>query len=421
MMKEIILNHRAERDQFLSANYIQREGISKARKNMQNDLIKVVVGPRRAGKSIFALQMLENLDFAYLNFDDERLVGLADYDDLTKAIKQVYGETKNILFDEIQNLSNWEIFLNRLQRRGYNIVITGSNSRLLSTELATHLTGRYIQFPLYPFSFTEYLTLLRLSVRIEDYESKEQQGAILRRLDDYLQKGGYPEVLTKDIEPRNYLGTLYESILFKDIVKRFNVRYAKKLYDLGLFCITNHANEISYTKLKNALGFNSVHTVVNYTGYLSEAFLIFYIKRFSHKVKEQMKSPQKVYAYDTGMINAVKFRTSPDFGRLIENLAAIELARREKEFYCYHARDNKEVDFLIKEGLGVAQLIQVCYDNDQDKTKKREVASLLKAADETGCNNLLVLTWDYEENESMIGKKKISYLPLWKWIISGTV
>ena len=414
-MKDIVLGHKAERDEFLSAQYVQREGLQNARKNMKNNLIKVIVGPRRAGKSVFAIQMLEGWDFAYLNFDDERLLDISDYDDLLKAIRQVYGETKCILFDEIQNLQNWELFLNRLHRKGFNLVITGSNSRLLSRELATHLTGRYIQFQIFPFSFSEFLRA-RNFVIDETLDMKERQGMILNLLNEYLDKGGYPEVLIKNIDPKSYITTLVESILFKDIVKRYNVRYAKKLHDLGLYLITNHSNEFSYTRLKKALEFKSVHTVENYTDYLNEAFLIFNTERFSHKVKEQMKSPRKVYAYDTGVINAVKFKTAPDTGRLIENMVAIELLRKGKEFYYYKTRDGKEVDFTVKEGLKVSQLMQVCHDIDDDKTKKREINALVKVADETGCDNLRVLTWDYEARESF-GEREIHYLPLWKWLI----
>jgi hypothetical protein len=396
-MKNIVLGHKAERDELLKAQYVLREGLQDARKSMKNDLIKVIVGPRRAGKSVFAIQILEGMDFAYLNFDDERLLNVSDYDDLLKAIRQVYGETKTILFDEIQNLHNWELFLNRLHRRKFNLVITGSNSRLLSRELATFLKARN-------FAIDKTLKL------------KERQGTLLNLLTEYLNKGGYPEVLIKNIDPKSYITTLFESILFKDIVKRYNVRYAKKLYDLGVYLITNHSNDFSYTRLKKALEFKSVHTVENYTEYLNEAFLIFNTQRFSYKVKEQLKSPQKVYAYDTGMINAIKFKTAPDSGRLIENLTAIELLRRGKEFYYYKTKDGKEVDFAIKEGLKISQLIQVCYDIDHYITKKRETNALMKAAREILCDNLMVLTWDYEARETF-EDREIQYLPLWKWLV----
>lgn len=320
-----------------------------------------------------------------------------------------------MLFDEIQNLDRWELFLNRLQRKGFNLVITGSNSRLLSRELSTHLTGRYVEFQLLPFSFSEFL-VARDFIVDETLATKERQGMVLNLLSEYLSKGGYPEVLLKDVDPKSYMATLFESILFKDIVKRYNVRYAKKLYDLGLYLITNHSSEFSYTRLKNALDFKSVHTVENYTEYLNEAFLIFNIERYSHKVKEQMRSPKKVYAYDTGMINAVKFKTAPDTGRLIENLVAIELLRRKKEFYCYKTKDGKEVDFAVKEGLKLSQLIQVCYEVDHYMTKKRETHALLKAAGESKCKNLTVLTWDFEAKEA-VEELEIHYQPLWKWLI----
>lgn len=416
-MKDIVFGHKTERDELLAAQYVQREGLSEAVKSVKNNLIKVIIGPRRAGKSVFAMKMLQGQDFAYLNFDDERLLGISDYDDLLKAIRQVYGETKTVLFDEIQNLDRWELFLNRLQRKGFNLVITGSNSRLLSRELSTHLTGRYVEFQLLPFSFSEFLKARDFIVD-ETLATKERQGMILNLLSEYLSKGGYPEVLLKDIDPKSYMATLFESILFKDIVKRYNVRYAKKLYDLGLYLITNHSSEFSYTRLKNALDFKSVHTVENYTEYLNEAFLIFNIERFSHKVKEQMRSPKKVYAYDTGMINAVKFKTAPDTGRLIENLVAIELLRREKEFFCYKTKDGKEVDFAVKEGLKLSQLIQVCYEVDHYMTKKREAHALLKAAGESKCRSLTVLTWDYEAKEAS-DKLEIHYQPLWKWLIGS--
>lgn len=272
-MKSIVLGQKDERDKLLGEKYILREGLLDAKKNMQNNLIKVIIGPRRAGKSVFAIQMLEGLDFAYLNFDDERLVGISDYDELLKAILQVYGETKYILFDEIQNIQNWELFVNRLQRKGYNIVITGSNSRLLSREMATHLTGRFVQFYIFPFSFSEFLKA-RNFVIDETIELKERQGLILNLLNEYLAIGGFPEVVIKNVDSKSYVSTLFESILFKDIVKRHNVRNPKRLYDLGLYLITNHSCNFSYTRLKDILDFRSVHTVENYVEYLKEGLCI---------------------------------------------------------------------------------------------------------------------------------------------------
>ena len=283
-MKEIVLSQKIERDELLGGRYVPREGLKNAREGLQSNLIKVIIGPRRAGKSVFSIQMLEGVNFAYLNFDDERLASALDYDEILKAVRQVYGESKVILFDEIQNLPNWELFVNRLHRRGFNIIITGSNAYLLSRELSTHLTGRYVQFRIFPFSFLEYLRAKEFAID-ETLELKEKQGLLLGHLDHYLDKGGYPEIVVKGLDAKNYLATLFESILFKDIVKRYSIRYTKMLSDLAHYLITNHSNEFSYTKLKNILEFRSVHTVENYTKYLTEAFLTFSIDRFSFKLK----------------------------------------------------------------------------------------------------------------------------------------
>lgn len=414
-MKEIVLSQKIERDELLGGRYVPREGLKNARKSLQSNLIKVIIGPRRAGKSVFSIQMLEGVNFAYLNFDDERLASASDYDEILKAIRQVYGESKVILFDEIQNLPNWELFVNRLHRRGFNIIITGSNAYLLSRELSTHLTGRYVQFRIFPFSFLEFLRAKEFAID-EALELKERQGLLLGHLDDYLDKGGYPEIVVKGLDAKNYLATLFESILFKDIVKRYSLRYTKLLSDLAHYLITNHSNEFSYTKLKNILEFKSVHTVENYTKYLTEAFLTFSVDRFSFKLKEQMRSPKKAYGYDTGMIHAIKFKTGRDIGRLMENLVAVELMRRGSEFYYYRSVNGKEVDFVIKRGSKVDKLIQVCYDINQHATRKRELAALAKAGKDFGCSQLTVLTWDDEAEEKYSGER-VNLLPLWKWLI----
>ena len=414
-MKELVHRQKAERDELLGKRYIPRQALQNARSSMNDTLIKVITGPRRAGKSVFAIELLAGIDFAYLNFDDEQLLGVGDYDALLKAIREVYGETKVFLFDEIQNLPKWELFVNRLHRRGFTVVITGSNSRMLSRELATHLTGRYRQFQILPFSFGEYLEARGFTVE-ETVSLKEKQGSLLNHLNEYLSSGGYPEVVIKGIEPKSYLTTLFESILFKDVVKRYNIRYSKKLHDLAIYLITNHSSEFSYTRLKNNLSFRSVHTVENYIEYLMEAFVLFTLDRYSHKVREQMKSPRKVYAYDTGAIQAMKFKISPDAGKLMENVVAVELLRRGNEFYFFKTRDGKEVDFAVKEGLSITHLIQVSYDVGDDKTRKRESSALGKAAQETGCKSLMALTWDTQADESL-GDQTVHYLPLWKWLL----
>ena len=417
-MKNIVMSHKVERDELLKGSFVPREGLAEAVQSMAGGLIKVVIGPRRAGKSVFAMQMLTSAtgaDFAYINFDDERLMQPLDLDELLKSMIQVYGDTRTIFFDEIQNVTGWELFVNRLQRRGYNIVLTGSNAHLLSRELSTHLTGRYREFRLLPFSFTEFLTARSFAVD-ETLAAPERQGLVLKQLDDFLRIGGFPEVVVRGTEPAGYLTALFDGILFKDVVKRYGVRYSAKLHDVGRWLIGNVAREYTCTSLKNALAFRSVHTVENYVSYLVEAFLFMSVTRYSPKVKVRLSAPRKIYAYDTGMVNAVRFRTGSDTGRLLENLVAVEWFRRGDEFFSFKTTSGKEVDFVVRSTSGEFQLFQVCYDLSDAKTRKRELVALAKAAEELGLAAGTVLTWD-EEGEEMIGRCRIHLVPVWKWLV----
>jgi predicted AAA+ superfamily ATPase len=417
-MKNIVMSHKVERDELLKGSFVLREGLAEAVQSMAGGLIKVVIGPRRAGKSVFALQMLTaaaGADFAYINFDDERLMQPLDLDELLKAMIQVYGDNRTIFFDEIQNVTGWELFVNRLQRRGYNIILTGSNAHLLSRELSTHLTGRYREFRLLPFSFAEFLAARSFAVD-ETLAAPERQGLILKQLDDFLRIGGFPEVVVRGIEPAGYLTALFDGILFKDVVKRYGVRYSAKLHDVGRWLIGNVAREYTCTSLKNALAFRSVHTVENYVSYLVEAFLFMSVTRYSPKAKVRLSAPRKIYACDTGMVNAVRFRTGSDTGRLLENLLAVEWYRRGVEFFSYKTGGGKEVDFAVRSTTGDFSLFQVCYDLSDAKTRKREFVALAKAADEFGVAGGTVLTWD-EEGEELLGDCRIVLIPVWKWLL----
>jgi len=418
-MKNIIISQKSERDTLRERGYILRDGLDSARSSIDDGLIKVVIGPRRAGKSVFALQMLEDRAFAYVNFDDERLSGLTDFDELLGAMAQVYGDLKTIFFDEIQNVTGWELLVSRLHRRGYSLILTGSNAHLLSRELATHLTGRYREFRLLPFSFGEYLRA-KAVVLDETIALRERQGVLLNHLAAYMQCGGFPETVVGTVDARNYLATLFESVLLKDVVRRYNVRYAARLLELGRYLMANHAREYTFTSVGKALGFRSVHTLENYIGYLAEAFLLFSIQRFSWKARERVQAPRKVYAYDPGLVGAVGFRMGADMGRLLESLVAIELTRRVLEFYTYKEPGGKEVDFVIRNGGETICLLQVCYDLSNPKTRKREIAGLLKAGEELGCQELVILTWDEEGDVNHQGRA-IKLIPVWKWLLGSAV
>ena len=421
MIKNIVYQHKFEKENLINKEYIFREKLNFAKKFIDSDLIKIITGPRRSGKSIAAFLLLKGKKFAYLNFDDENLLKVENYDDIIKALFEVYPDSEYLFFDEIQNLKGWEIFVNKFKRRGYNLILTGSNAKLLSKELATVLTGRYIPIEIFPFSFREFLKAKGWEVKGEQMAVPEVQGKTLSYLNEYLVEGGFPEVVVKNIEYRTYLETLSNAILFKDVVKRYNLRYSQKIYDLNNYLNSNYSSEFSFSKLRNILEFRSTVTLQNYLNYLEEAFLIFILNRFSFKIKEQIKTPKKVYVADNGFCSLLSYSFSQDSGKLMENLVFVEILRRgyklNQDVFSYKTKNNKEVDFLLKKGIKIEQLIQVCYRIEEMKTEERESKALIEAGQDLSCNNLMVITWD-RETEKIIRGKKIVFMPLWKWLLN---
>lgn len=413
MIRDILLLQKRELEKRLEEKYVPRDV---SLKGIDSDLIKVITGPRRAGKSFYAVHTLKMKgSFGYANFDDEKLVEVKDYEGIMSAIDSIYDNPEHVLFDEIQNLPKWELFVNRLQRQGYNLIITGSNSNLLSRELSTHLTGRHLVVNVFPFSFKE-------SLRLENRELTENE--IRGKLAHYLSYGGYPEPMVKGIEYKDYLSTLFNSVVYKDIIKRYRIRAVQGMEDLASYFITNTAREFSHNSLTRITKCRSIHTVEKYLGHLEESFLLFRVNRFSYKLKEQMSSNKKIYCIDNGFIYSKAFKLSPDMGRLCENVVAIELKKRElsgdAKIYYWKNPQQEEVDFVVKKGVKIEKLIQVCYETGDSKTCDREVRALLKAGRELKCNNLEIITWDAEKEEERkwFGiKKKIKYTPLWKWLL----
>jgi predicted AAA+ superfamily ATPase len=248
-----------------------------------------------------------------------------------------------------------------------------------------------------------------------DFYITHKRAKIKSLLEEYLQNGGLPEV--PKIEPKvQYLRELYDRIITRDIILRYNIKYSKDLKEMALYAISNFASKISYHKIRNIFEIKSVHTVKNYVNFLTEAYLFFQINAFSFKLKEQIKQPKKLYCIDTGIINAIIPKYTFDYGKLLENTVFIELKRRSKEVYFY-SQPTYEVDFLIREGLKAKQLIQVCYSLEDENTKKREVRAILKASKELGCRDLLIISRDVETEEK-VNSRKIKFIPLWKWLIS---
>ncbi len=420
-LKRIITDQERETEENLKKRrIIKREFLEEVGKELKKPNAVIIAGVRRCGKSTAALLLLEKKRYAHVNFDDPGLsdFSASDFKPLDEAIASLKGDVENMLLDEIQNVRGWELYASKL-RNTKKVIITGSNSRLLSGELATRLTGRYVMFTAFPFSFSEFLSYGGVSVN--PYATPDIAKA-KKYLIKYLSIGGFPEA--SDLGVR-YLLQVYDDILTKDVEARFNIRkYRAAFRDMAKYLILNTSNETSYSKLKNIFGIASVNTVKNYLAFLENAYLLFRLDRYSPKLKERMLSPKKIYCTDTGMASALGMEWNEDKSRLVETAVAIELQRRRSYFnpragvYYWKDYQQHEVDFVVVEGGKARQLIQVSYKLGNEKVRKREMTALLKASEELRCNDLLIITWD-EEGVEEESRKKVRVVPLWKWLLDG--
>lgn len=416
MIHDVVLTQQREWQALLAERFVPRTSVPAPQ---TSDLIQVVMGPRRAGKSMYAVHLgaAREVGCGYVNFDDERLVSVENTDALIAAVDGIYGNPKTLVLDEVQNLPRWELLANRLQRNRRRLILTGSNAHLLSSELATHLTGRHATIPLLPFSFAEYMAAMARTpaTEVESAEACRQ----------YALKGGFPEVLLKNLQWTNYLRTLVAAIVFKDIVGRYRLRAPQAVDALATNLLSQPGGEFSFRTLAHATGCRSPHTLQKYVGYLAQAFLVFTVPRFSFKVREQTASNKKAYPIDPGLVSAVGFSSSPNRGRLLETLVAIACFRRELrgEVNLFYWKDPQqtEVDFVLHSGNRVRTLIQVCVDPQSPKVREREVRGLLKASRDLRCEELLLLT-DAEEGaarERWQGHEaEVRRQPVWKWLIA---
>ena len=414
-MKTIILNQRRERDELLSRPYLTRRNGQDTDLLLNSHLIKLITGPRRVGKSTQALLMLRNKNFAYLNFDSQPLLDTWDANLVMRMLDDVYPGYEYLLLDEVQNLDGWDLWVGELYRLGKNLVITGSNAKMLSSEMATVLTGKYLQVEMLPFSLEEFFDWNKYNLH---KLAQEQQMEATVLTDDYLRNGGYPEVVASRQLTRNYLDTLFYSIVWKDVAKRHNVRNITDLNDLAMYMVSNFCNPLSATELTEELGFSSVNTTKKFMDYLHEPYLFYYLPRYNNKLKLMKKAPRKIYVVDNGFVAAKAFSLSDNPGRLLENQVFIELIRRgydtDKTMFYYRSRNDKEVDFVLRKGSHIERLVQVCYDMSSPKTSKREVDSLVECAVELKCDNLVIVT---NNDEHIIEKDgyKIDVIPVSKF------
>lgn len=394
-MNTIIQNQRKERDELLARPYLMRKSNTDISVLLSNQMIKLITGPRRVGKSTYALLMLQGKNFAYLNFDDNLLLTGWDEELVMHTLDEVYPDYEYLLLDEVQNLTDWDVWVSKLYRRGKNLVITGSNAKMLSSEMATVLTGRYLQVEMLPFSLSE--TIEWKGIGINGNGNNDMQNAEVTVIaDDYLRNGGYPETIDMRSITRSYLSTLFDSIIWKDVAKRHNIRNISDLNDLALYLLSNFCNPLSANDIAKELSFTSVTTTRKFMDYLHEPYLFYYLPRFNNKLKLMKKAAIKVYIIDNGFVTSKAFNISENLGRLLENEVFVQLLRQgfqvETSLFYYRSRNDREVDFVTRNGAHIHQLIQVCYDMTSPKTEKREITSLIECAEELKCDNLIIVT-----------------------------
>ena len=391
LLDNTVRQQKKERDLLVGRYSMVRAAEQTLSEHLSSSLIKVIVGPRRVGKSTLAMQCLKGLNFGYLNFEDNTLPHDLDTDALMSVIDTVYDTPHILLFDEIQVLPRWEQFLNTLHRRGRNIVITGSNSRLLSGELASSLTGRHIPIELLPLSLKEFSNHPHY---IRSTPTDNLHVLDSKIFDKYWMTGGFPEVSIGNEEQQGYLTTLLDSIILKDIVQRYQLRKPQAVAMLLNLLIEEPCARFSANNVSKALpkpGI-SVTTILKYLTMAKEAYLLFELQPFHAKPRERMKADRKLYVIDHALSRVRNSGFSEKRGAVLENLIFIELVRRgfipnEKLFYL-ETTLGKEVDFLIKHSRSEIELIQVCYEMASIKTLSRELDAITEAARITGSKKL---------------------------------
>jgi predicted AAA+ superfamily ATPase len=413
--KQVLLDQQKEKNEILLENLTARQ--EEVYFDLNSQLAQIVIGVRRSGKSTICHKVLRqnNINYAYVNFDDERLYNLKteDLNTILEALYMVYGDFKYLFCDEIQNISSWFLFVNRLLRQKIRLIITGSNAKMLSSELSTHLTGRYNQIELFPFSFSEILEYKNIS-----NNDNSTLGVARRKsaFEEYLSQGGFPEL----IEVKNkkaYIRNLFNSIIARDITQRFSVRYPEALQKMANYLTDTPCSEINYKSLAKQFSFGSVHTAENYVGYLRQAYLLIGVQKFSFKSRERIRN-EKNYVIDTAFISTAKEGFSEqNFGWRLENIVCIELFffiyQSLNDVYYY--KNGYEIDFVLCNDNSVVELIQVSADISAQKTFNRETNALFRAAAELRCSNLTLITLN-ENRTYTIDNQTINIVSVLKWL-----
>lgn len=416
---EVILNdQKAEIDNWSNEHLCFRNEENLV--DLDSPQAQVVIGVRRSGKSTLCLQMLAGagVKFAYVDFDDERLVGLGtgQLNDVLEVLYKIYGEFQYIFFDEIQNIDGWPLFVNRLLRSKMHIILTGSNAKLLSNDLATHLTGRSSEINLYPFSFAEYCMMKGVNNQLRTTKGIAERRKIF---DEYIHKGGFPELINIK-NSKKYIANLVDNILKRDIEQRYHIAFPAQFENMAHHLLNVSPYIVSTSELAGIFNFKSPHTVRNYISYLKQAYMLIGVKRYSPKSKLRV-SQEKVYAMDVAMMDQRENALAGEnLGWRLETIVLIHLIRKcqYEGWDIYYLKDRSgECNFVVCDGNKVRQCIQVSYDISSERTYKREVNGLLLANRQTKCENLLLLT-DYAYDDIEKNGHKISIRPVYEWSVT---
>ncbi len=387
--------------------------------NLNSKLAQVVIGVRRSGKSTLCFNALRKagVHYAYANFDDERLEELErqDLDNVLQTLYKIYGKFDYLFLDEIQNIDGWPLFVNRLLRQKIHIIITGSNAKLLSTELATHLTGRHHKIELFPFSFKDWC-----SIKDVEYTrlTTKNKGLLSKAYEEYFRQGGFPELISGEENPKEYISTLIDNIISQDIRKRYKIRNIDALKRLAHHILNETPTLIVKDTLQNIIGIKSERTLGNYLMYLNQTFLISTISKFSSRSRERARN-EKSYAIDVAFMDKRENAFSGEnLGWRLETIVYLELLRRkagtENDIYYYQGR-SAEADFVVCDGNKTLAVYQVSYDISNGKTRKREIKGCIAGAKATKCDNLFLIT-DHESEIIEEDGYTIQVIPIWEWL-----
>ena len=387
--------------------------------NLKSKLAQVVIGVRRSGKSTLCFNALRKagVHYAYANFDDERLEELEtkDLDNVLQTLYKIYGKFDYLFLDEIQNIDGWPLFVNRLLRQRIHIIITGSNAKLLSTELATHLTGRHHKIELFPFSFKDWC-----SIKDVEYTrlTTKNKGLLSKAYEEYFRQGGFPELISGEENPKEYISTLIDNIISQDIKKRYKIRNIDALKRLANHILNETPTLIVKETLQNIIGIKSERTLGNYLMYLNQTYLISTISKYSSRSRERARN-EKSYAIDVAFMDKRENAFSGEnLGWRLETIVYLELLRRkagtENDIYYYQGR-SAEADFVVCDGNKTLAVYQVSYDISNDKTRKREIKGCIAGAKATKCDNIFLIT-DHESEVIEEDGYSIQVVPIWEWL-----